>query len=61
MARFANAEVVAANERVVLTEPLDASAPANRQLDDAGLRWVGAWDVVLGLLGDIIRQRCSRA
>jgi len=30
---FANTDIVAANERVVLTEPLDPNCAANRHLD----------------------------
>lgn len=44
--RFANSIIVEANERVVLTEPLDESCAANRKLSSAvqeqatALRWV---------------------
>jgi len=44
--RFANSVIVAANARVVLTEPLDATCAANRRLSPqvanvaAALRWV---------------------
>jgi hypothetical protein len=36
--RFENADIVAANERVVLTEPLDVTCPANRPLEGAAIQ-----------------------
>jgi hypothetical protein len=40
--RFNNADIVAANERVVLIEPLDASCPSNRTLQRAALQEAAA-------------------
>jgi hypothetical protein len=40
--RFENADIVAANERVVLTEPVDATCPANRTLQGAAIQQAAA-------------------